>query len=299
MTKTTPSSYNQADIYTIKHFRARLTAQLIVVVISLTVFGQRVAAIIADHEMGSPLIKGLLISLPFQIALCLVVIAKYILYRIFGSRIFKYSCILDVIFCLVFTADWMVLINGQLHQSQSDGKYMYSITAVLGFTTVAWRTLVQILITQQWQFRGFPIICVFTYIMWFAVANEPAMTGFILSRGILIVLYIILIFYYEHKINFTMVMGSIQQQQWLQLNEFILDNIPENIAIMDLNGKSNFINENFRKLIRLHSGFDEINQFLKSVKKIKRQRHLETDSETNDSIIVSFQSDNILTFNRK
>jgi hypothetical protein len=295
MSKTTPSSAH-IDILVIRYFRARLMSQLLIVFIYITVVVERVVTIYTSPSIQPVFVNALKLSSTFLSLLAFIVIAKYLLYRRFQTRIFKYSSLMDFIFCLVFTADWMVLLYGQLHQSKTDGQYMYSVAALLGFSSFAWRVLLQILISQHWQVRIFPIICIYSYFIWFTVTNDPSYTFLTIYKGIECVIFITLIFYFEQKVNFVLAMGSIQQRQWLQLNDFILNNIPENIAIMDLKGNCSFISESFRKLMTLHTGSNEIKPLLQNVKNIQQQKSHDTDSETADSIIVNNLYRLILTF---
>ena len=72
---------------------------------------------------------------------------------------------------------------------------------------------------------------------------NPEDTKAILVLAIYQTLRVILTIICEDKVKWRMLWGGIQKDQWMQVNNFILNSIPENIMILDLKGEIRFISE--------------------------------------------------------
>ena len=258
--------------------RVRLMAKLVVIFICLTLFGLRIGSSLASKAPAAQKAESLILTFPFLGAQCLIVLIEYFLYRKIGLKILKYSKFFDIVFILVFTTEWVVGMHVQVNGIQGNEVRFVAVSRAVGFASFSWRALLPILITQQWQFKVIPATAAYTYLMCFIIVNQIGQV-FILVLGIVFQMtYIILIYYFVHKINFTLIIGNVQQEQWLQLNDFILNNIPENIAILDSNGNANFKSVNFKKLMQRNNQTQDINKFLRSIKQIQ-QIQLEKETE--------------------
>lgn len=278
MSKTKGNSSDNND--KIAYFRARLKSQTIVIFITLTLTIERVIFICTDPLLKKGASKLLTIAIPFLFALCVIVIVKYILFRKMRDQIIKYADYIDLLFCGVFTAEWVLTTSAQVSQIAQPG--MYSLATLINYGALGWRTLLQLLISPHWQVRIIGPIAVWIFILQYGVRHDRSQTGLILSTGLLQISYIILIFYFESKINFILTLGNIHRGQWLKLNEFMLNNLSENIAILDLKGKCKFISQNLQKVINKRGQeYNEIEQFLQKIKDIQwLQQETESDSES-------------------
>ena len=54
---------------------------------------------------------------------------------------------------------------------------------------------------------------------------------------------IVLIIYCEDKIKWRMIWTNLHREKWVQVNNFILNNIPENTMILSFKGKTKFISD--------------------------------------------------------
>ena len=61
---------------------------------------------------------------------------------------------------------------------------------------------------------------------------------------------IVLFYFFDDKISLKLLLTSIKQEQWVQINEFILNNIPEKIAILDLEGGVKYTSEFLKQFTR-------------------------------------------------
>src|SRR5690349_12607258 len=99
------SSYNSEKV---NQFRARLMAQLLVIFIALTLIPLRICFAAAYNLLSSFVVQLTYRTLPFLAAYCLIVLIKYILFKKSRNWIFKYSNFIDLVFALVFTAEWVL-----------------------------------------------------------------------------------------------------------------------------------------------------------------------------------------------
>lgn len=273
------------DAQNVRYFRIRIITRLLAIFIFMTLALQRLIIYFTKINIVEISDEYFWISLPLMLVLTLIIIAKYALYRRIGTRIFRYTILIDLAFTVIFMVDWVILLRRHLDQSES-GDYRYSLASIVSLLGFSWRTLVQILMAQHWIFKIIPSLCAYIYVISFAVMHQPDFASYILLVGIFQVLYVVLIFYFDHKVHFRLLIGNLKQEQWLHLNEFILNNIPENIVIMDVNGTCKFINEHFKKMMTLRNRSVDPKQFFKKIKNLQRQVHLEDISAVKESTLV-------------
>lgn len=77
----------------------------------------------------------------------------------------------------------------------------------------------------------------------------PKWTAMILVRGLLQIVYVICIWYFEQKINLKLLLSNLHQEKWLEMNQFILNNVPEKIAILDWDGQVKFMSDYLKTFI--------------------------------------------------
>lgn len=264
--------------------RVRVVAKLVVIFICITLLAQRLIRTFTSSVISDKTIQSLIITLPILSSLSLIVLIECFLYRKLGLKILKYSKYFDILFTLAFTAEWMVTLNAQFAYAQGDGLNLYLIVA---FASFGWRALLPILTIQQWQFKIIPPTAAYTYLLIYITVHRTTESWVIIMTAVSQPIYVILIYYFEHKINFTRIIGNVQNEQWLQLNSFILNNIPENIVIMDSTGTPNFISENFKRLLQRHNLSEDIKKFLGNIKQIQRvQGEKEADSESDCAQVI-------------
>lgn len=275
----------------LRHFRIRIMARLLVLFIAITQLGQRLYMAFALDDLSHPSAEVYLRTLPFLGAMSAIVLIEYLIYRRIGSRILKYSTYVDILFTLVFTAEWLTVMYAALIQVKDGDSTCYGVSAIFSFTSFSWRTLIQGIISQHWQFKVFPPVCVYALSMWFAIDNTEGVTQFILIRGLLQTIYVFLIFYFENKINFKLMLFNLEHKKWVQINEFIFNNIPENIAIFDLEGRTQFISGYFKEFMGKHSHSHDINQFMKIIMDL----HLQEETSPASLKVSAYHTLKILT----
>jgi len=100
-----------------------------------------------------------------------------------------------------------------------------------------------IVLVQYWQLKIIPPVLALSVIMGYSIYYAPHNLASLLIRGITQMIYTAVLFYFEEKIKWSMVWVNLQQEKWMQVNDFILNNIPENIMILDLDGGVKFLSD--------------------------------------------------------
>jgi len=259
----------------LEQFKACLYAHIFLLLIFITQFGQRIYFVLIDKQTraSTDVYEQ---SFPFLGGVIVIVLGEALLYKKIGIKILKYTRYISALFFLVATAEWMVTLYAAVVRSITCGTQAgYNVPSIFGFTSFSWRIMMQIFIVQRWCLRIIAPTFAYGMVMGYGIHVVPQSTGVILVRGLLQVAYIIMIFYFEQKINFKLLFTTLHQEKWLKMNEFILNNVPEKIAILDLNGTVKFISEYF-KLFMEKCGFpDDLNSLCKQIKDL--QQHYEND----------------------
>jgi len=123
------------------------------------------------------------------------------------------------------------------------------------------------LIVQKWQFKIIAPILATWVVTGYAVYILQDSPTFLIIRAMAQSVNIILIVYCEDKIKSKVMRANIEQEKWMQVNNFILNNSPENIIILNLKGEVKFISgycKSFMKKCSLSN--DDPEEFLKEFK---------------------------------
>jgi len=175
----------------------------------------------------------------------LIVLFEYFLFRRIGPKVMKYSKFIDIVLLVIFTAEWMVTISITLNilsAPSPSGRPSFPPAGIFAFATFGWRILFLLFLIQGWKLIIIPPTLVMGlmmgYVLYYTAGSSPKM---ILLLGIPAICYTILMLYFLDKIKWKEVFNSTQQERWVQINEFVLNNIPENILILDLGGGVSFV----------------------------------------------------------
>lgn len=239
-----------------------------------------------EHDISDAASDVYLLTIPFLGGLSIIVLTEFVAYKKIGSGILKYSPYVDILFCLVFSAEWLTIMYAALIQSKQSDTMCYGVSAFFSFTSFSWRTLLQNFISQRWEFKIIPPVAAYILLMVYAVEHSDGVTQFIILRGVLQSSYVVLIFYFESKINFRLLLLGVRQERWIQINDFILNNVPENIAIFDIEGAPKFVNEHFKEYMGRYSHSLDIRKFMKNIKELQQQQQEINISEPSNICLV-------------
>jgi len=231
-------------------YRARLAGKLCIAVVNLT---QIISALLI--VFNPPILAGLaewfiLISIPIRVVMIFIIILEFIFFKKFGPKFAKYSNIVDISLLFLFTAEWSVTLIAAFYKMQFTNPPSFAITAIFGFTSFSWRTLLVTLIVQNWKLKIIPpaaaSIISLGYVLHYSTTHILALN---LVRFFFQIFNIVIIIYCEDRIKWRMIWKNLQQEKWMQVNNFILNNIPENIMILDFRGGTKFISDYCRSFM--------------------------------------------------
>jgi len=213
---------------------------------------------------------NMIISLPFAAMICVVIIIEYALFKKKGPEIAKYCTVVDLILYFFFLGDWITGVLASLYRyNKNTHPPTFSISALFGFTSFSWRTLLVTLLVQKWQLKIIAPVVVSVMVTVYTVYFLPGNALFLMLRAVFQIFNIIIIVYCEDKVKWELMRTNLEQEKWMQVNNFILDSIPENIMILDIGieREVKFMSEHC-KLFMKKFGL-EMKEFFESVRELQ------------------------------
>jgi len=249
----------------LKQFEIRKTAKLCICFVCFLQILYRTAAIILDPSSTPKSSLLVEISLPLCALMIVTISLEYFLFKRKGLEMAKYSNIVDIILLLIFTGDWILFLLSSLYKVEQTNPPSFKVSALYGFTSFSWRTLMITLLVQKWQLKIVsPIVATFV-VTGYAIYYYQHNLVFLLLRATLQLVSIILIVYCEDKVKWKLMQTNLEQEKWMQVNSFILDSIPENIMILDLQGEANFMTKYCQAFLDQYNGSSDVKEFFKRV----------------------------------
>jgi len=137
----------------LKQYQIRSPAKLCIFIIFIVQFVLRMCTTFLDPSFTYVSKLLMRISLAFTILIPLIIAGEYFLYKKRGPSIVRYSKVVDIVILLLFMADWTLVIVSGLYRIQNRNPPSFKISALYGFTSFSWRTLMVILIASKWQIK--------------------------------------------------------------------------------------------------------------------------------------------------
>jgi len=262
---------NEPGNLQIDHFRTRLKTRLFVITIFIIQLAQRIYFNYGHGNVSKNAKDLFALSLPFLIGEILIILLECLLYKRLGSRILKYSAYIDFVFFLCFTAEWILTWYAALSKYKGTAANCIGISSLIAFSSFAWRTLIQNLIIQHWFFKSLAPMAIYGIMIGFVVDLQSSMKDFNLTRGITNAVFTMMIFYVESKISYKLLLVNLKQEKWMHVNQFILNNIPEKIAILDLNDEVKYTSDYFKAFLHRWYYAQNIEKFFCEVQNLQRQ----------------------------
>ena len=270
--------------FNMEHFRIRLTARLCIILVCLVQFIPRLPIILAEPGVTSQAQLFTIISLPFPVLMIITIIFEYFLYKKLGPGIVKYSWLVDIMLLIFFTGDWVITVIANVKKIQQEDPICFQVGALYGFTTFSWRTLMVTLIVQKWQLKIIAPVVAISVATGYAIYYSTGTILYILLVAGAQLFNVIIIIYCEDKVKWKMVWANIQQEKWMQVNNFILNSLPENIMILDISGETKFISEYCKSFMRKCNLSLDTKELFERVQNLQQQQ-CESDTE-NHSLVI-------------
>jgi len=218
-------------------------ARLCIVSITILQVIMRLVIVFSDSGVSNTAKLTYLVSIPASLIVWAVIGLEYMLFKKIGPRMIKYSKSLDLVLLVVFTIDWFAVFYSPIQTYKLGPPPTMALSTSITLITFGYRSMLQIFIVQQWQLRAISPVLVIIFITYFNAVYSPGRVPINVFRGAAQALLIVVIFYFEDKVKWKMMLTNMQQEKWMQINDFILNNIPENIMILDIEGHTKFISD--------------------------------------------------------
>ena len=162
-----------------------------------------------------------------------------------------------------------------LLETQEPDPPLFSVSAPYGFISFAWKALLLTLIVQKWQPRIIAPVVIAIIKTGYAIHDDRERSYYYLVRCATQLFHPVLVIYCEDKIKWKMIWINLEQKNWMQANNFILNNILENIMILDVKVEVRFIND-YCKNLRQKSQDPSLStkDFLKKIRDFKQDDEL-------------------------
>ncbi len=282
---------NQHQDFNIERFKTRLNVKCCVVFICLTQITAKISlnCLQKDLPYSRP---AFLFTIPFPAIIICIICFEYLLFKKTGPKVMTYSKIIDIILLIIFTGEWITIVclyylnsslityNPKLDYSNID----IGIIPILTFIDFAWRMVFLLFLVQSWKLIIIPPIILMSLLIAFGSLVSPAFIAFILIFGLLEMAYIVSMLYCLDRFKWEEIFMNTQQERWMQINQFILNNIPENIVILDLEDHVDFVSNNCQSFMqRSHLSQDPKDLFLNIV-----DLHHQPETESQNPLNVKF-----------
>jgi len=278
-----PSSSTTSKPYDFntERFKTRLLARLCLVLVTLIQIFIRLVLVFTESGISKSSKTPYLTSIPLGLAVLTVIGTEYTLYSKIGTDVMKYTKIIDCCLLLFFTIEWVAVLFSPFQSLDNGDPPTISQTGILTFTAFGYRTLIQIFVIQNWKLRIIPPAVALGFVMGYELWATPHKAFYILFRGMLQVVIMIILFYFEDKMNWRMMLTNLRQEKWMQMNDFILNNIPENIMILDIDGETRLISDYCKSFLTKCNLPSDTKVLFQQIKDLQQQKSYENDtSET-------------------
>ncbi len=270
--KQIPSPSKRANDFNMEHFRIRRTATVGIVLVCLLLYVPRLPAAIANSTIPHKARVLIYINLIPPTVMILIVALEYFLSKKLGPKIIRYATIFDVALLAAFTADWIIILLASLDKIQKEDPVCFQVGALFGFISFSWRALMVTLLVQNWLLKIIPLAATACLTIGYAIYYSPHTILFTLLSGITQLIIMIIIIYTDDKVKWRMLWANIQKDKWMQVNNFILNSIPENIIILDVSGETKFISDSCQSFVKsCHLSLD-IKEFFNNVRELHQQK---------------------------
>ena len=234
--------------------RARFTGKLCIAVVCVAQFIPRILYLKSSTQYGK---TELAISIGTAALILILIALEYLFFKKFGPKVAKFANLWDILLLIVYTVDWLMAEVTALKGVSQTVPPTFTVNAFFGFIMFSWRTLLVTLIVQKWQLKIIPPSVATLTAGAYAIYYTPLNLGNNIVRTLFQLFNVIIIMYCEDKIKWRMIWSNLQKEKWVQVNNFILNNIPENMMILDVKGEIKFISDYCKSFMKKNGLSDE------------------------------------------
>jgi len=240
---STISQKNRNHDFNIERFKTRLTAKSCVIFVTVTQIFVRLILIFCESGLKIQTQLLTIISLVPLTLMALIICLEFFLYKKIGPRVMNYSHIIDLILLILFTAEWILITCVPMTRLPRTPIPLLPIATIFVYTGFQWKTIFLLFLVQDWKLLIIPPTVVLSITMAFVARYALTSDIFIVLRGLPQIVYTILVLYLLDKTKWKEILINAQQERWIKINDFILNNLPENIVILELGGAVTFMSD--------------------------------------------------------
>jgi len=241
---------NKTHDFNVERFRIRLAAKFCVVFVAFTQIILRTITVILDSSLGPKSKLAYYVSIPLFGVIAFIVCFEYFMFRKIGPKVMNYSKVIDIFLLITFTAEWLTTLIIVLSRISSSGIGVTQLDAVFGFTNFGWRTIFLLFLIQNWILISIPPATALALTIGYVLHYKPEGAIFTLIVGGPQIIYVVMMLYFQDRIKWREVFTNVHQEKWMKINDFILNNIPENIIIMELGGGVKLVSDYCKSFMR-------------------------------------------------
>ncbi len=264
-------SKKKVSEFDLKQYQIRGPAKLCIFVVYVGQFLMRLTTTLWDASFTPTSRLFMQISLAFTLLIPLIIAVEYLLYRKLGARIVRYSKIVDLVIYLLFMADWILVCFTGLYRLQSRNPPSFKIGSFYGFTSFSWRTLMVILMASKWQIKAIAPVLAQVLVTGYTIYYDPHNILMAIIKAVVQIFNVVFVIYCIEKIQWKLIWANIQNERWMDVNKFILSNIPENIMILDFQGQTKFISDYCKDFMEKCQILPENQDLFKKVRDLQEQ----------------------------
>ena len=233
-------------------YKARLTGKLCIMIVDVMQIISGLLSIFEPPELTEKAYWLIFSSLPLRAAMIILVLFELFLFKKAGLKFAKYADLIDIVLLFMFTAEWSVTVIAAFYTVEGTNPPSFDVAALYLFTSCSWRTLLVTLIVQNWKLKVIPpsvsMIITTIYVIYYV----PGQAVLIIVRSFFQLFNMLIILCCEDRIKWRMIWSNLQNEKWVQVNNFILNNIPENIMILDFKGEAKFMSDHYKSFMKKH-----------------------------------------------
>jgi len=249
----------------IERYKNQLHLRLCALLIFIVQGGLRLYALLMAQTESRLAIIIYITTFVLLLLIMILITMEYVLYKHLKYKTLKYSKVIDGIFFVFFLAEWVATITLPLADFDFREGSTLKIHAIWTYAAFGWRILLQNFIIHRWYLKIITPLLANAVLVGLGTYYEADVATYILLRGISHTLFIALILYFDNKVSLGLMLTNLHQAQWIQVSEFILDHLPENLAIFDLNGETQYLSAYLLEFMRKSKCADDVEKFFENI----------------------------------
>ena len=260
------------------HRVIKLRAKIFIVLILFIEILISMISYLEDIDIGSSPIELIKYVIIITFILVLLIVDLIVIKK--KSENDKVYWWLNTLFIGVMVVEWLIVLADSIRVFENSAPGQYSLGNIVFVAGFSWKCLVQEMLSKKWYVKIILPFFTYAFLIIYGLVRTFSGDALLIVNCITQLTFILCIAYFQSQIDFSQLINSLNHEKWWKINQLILNNIPENIAIFDINGKVKYINEYFKKFTQRCGYYDNLHKFLEIIENLNR-RHEVVESVAN------------------